>query len=313
MLFKYMKKISVLLCAICTLFILQSCLKLVSDEFPEYKNTPTVNAILRAGEPINLHLTYAGTINAGDFENIDKATVFLFVNNNIADTLQHSVNGFYHSELVVESGKEYRCIIAVPGHDTLRCSQLVPELTPVFNFKDVEIAGYDEEGRSYSAYRFSFQNDKENRNFFEVIRNELVLSREDSVYRLVADNYMVQIEDPVFLNEGIGRGVFSDEILNDPIYTLHYNFYRTYNYRMCKNSVCIEKAPPEFLEFRSVSEDYYRYYKQLELYYLSTHTGFEGTLSVFPLYSNIENGQGIFAAYSFFKTDTIYPFYEHEN
>jgi hypothetical protein len=289
---------------------LQSCLKLVSDEFPEFPKAPTVNAILRTGKPVEINLTYAGTIDSSKIEVIENAQIDLFVDQHFVQSLSYHELGNYQSTVIVEAEKEYQCIIVVPGFDTIRCRQYVPEITPVLHVEYIDTSGFDEEGRPFYAFKLTFPNDKGKKNYFEIDHKRLRFS-EGGPPVFYAQSYMVGIEDPVFLNEGIERSIFSDELLNDSTYTIHYNFYRKYNRTICNEEGCISYAYPELIEFRSVSEDYYRYIKQLELYHLGRLTGFEGNLTAFPLYSNIENGYGIFAAYSYVQTDTIFPAYVH--
>jgi hypothetical protein len=281
----------------------------VSEEFPHFPEKPTVNAFLRAGDPLQVNLTFATTIDSSDIKAIDNAIIKLYVNKQFIQELEYHNNGDYKSASVVEPGNEYKCIIVVPGFDTIKCTQLVPDITPVLNVEYIDSAGFDEESRPYFAFKLTFPNDMDKDNYFEIVRKTIVEDRGESFPYVYVSNYLVAVEDPVFLNEGINRSIFSDELLHDPTYTIHYNFYRYYNSKVCNDDGCINNANPEYIEFRSVSEDYYRYIKQLELYHLGRYSGFEGTLTAFPLYSNIENGYGIFAAYSYALTDTIYPSY----
>ena len=294
-----------------SLLLLQGCLKLVSDEFPHFPEKPTVNAFLRAGDSLQVNLTFATTIDTSDIKVVDNAKIELYVDNQFVQELKYINNGNYKSTTIVEPGKEYKCIIIVPGSDTIKCRQLVPDITPVLKVEYIDSAGFDEESNVYYAFKLTFPNDKTKDNYFEIDHKNIIEKSDDNTPVTYSSKYMVAVEDPVFLNEGINRSIFSDELLQDPTYTIHYNFYRSYNRIMINDGVRTKNAYPEYIEFRSVSEDYYRYIKQLELYNQGRYSGFEGTLTAFPLYSNIENGYGIFAAYTYALTDTIYPSYAY--
>ncbi|MFA9388229.1 MAG: DUF4249 domain-containing protein [Prolixibacteraceae bacterium] len=289
--------------------LLSGCLKLVTDEFPKMEPIPTVNAYLRTGDTLKLHLSLAGTIDTSEIKNVNNADVQLLVNGNFIEKMAYLSEGNYTSHVLIESGKEYECIITIPGLDTVRCKQYIPKVSPIINIEHIDTSGFDEEGHPYAAFELTFSNDQDLDNYYELVLYKLSLDRETNAYTSYWSSWMIQVEDPVFLNEGIEKPVFSDELISDSTYTIHYNYYRHFNTWKCGDNGCTAYSQPEIVELRSVSEAYYLYKKQLDLYELGRYTGFEGTLATFPLYSNIENGYGIFAGYSFAQTDTIIASY----
>ena len=65
---------------------------------------------------------------------------------------------------------------------------------------------------------------------------------------------------------------------------------------------------PVILEIRSVSQNYYKFVKQKYLYDLGRYPEFmAASTTALPLFSNINNGYGIFAGYGSMKSDTIFP------
>ena len=288
---------------------LSGCLKLVTDQFPEMDPVPTVNAYLRTGDTLQLHLSLSGKIDTSEIKNVDNAVIQIQVNGNFVEKMNYLDNGYYSSNVVIEPETEYECIIAIPGRDTVRCKQYIPKVSPILGIEFIDTSGFDEEGHPYVAFELTFSNDLAIDNYYELVLYKLSKDRDSGKYTKYWSDWMIQIEDPVFLNEGIEKPVFSDELMTDSIYTIHYNFYRSWGMKKCGNNGCIVYDQPEIVELRSVNEGYYQYRKQLELYELGLYTGFNGTLATFPLYSNIKNGYGIFAGYSFAVTDTIFPSY----
>lgn len=300
-----MKKTILFPLVILVFVIFTSCLRLVTDQFPVMAPVPTVNAYLRAGDTLQLHLSFAGTIDTTEIVNVDNAEIQLSVNGQFRESMHYLNNGYYSSNVVIEPATEYECIIAIPGTETVRCKQYIPEVIPILEIEHIDTSGFDEEGHPYAAFELTFSNDLIKDNYYELALYYLYFDRDTKTYTSYWSSWMIQVEDPVLLNEGVGKPVFSDELMTDSIYTIHYNFYRHYNSKTCAGSGCIHYSQPEIVELRSVSEAYYNYRKQLDLYELGLYTGFNGTLATFPLYSNIENGYGIFAGYSFARTDTI--------
>jgi hypothetical protein len=66
---------------------------------------------------------------------------------------------------------------------------------------------------------------------------------------------------------------------------------------------------PVQVELRTVCNHYYKFIKQQYLYEVANSTPIfsVGVTSTYNLYSNVENGYGIFAGYSSVKSNIIYP------
>ncbi len=61
------------------------------------------------------------------------------------------------------------------------------------------------------------------------------------------------------------------------------------------------------LELRTISVEYYQYMQSLKLYEDGRFPAFDiGSTAPYNLYSNVENGYGIFAAYASTFSDTLF-------
>jgi hypothetical protein len=266
-----------------SLLAMVSCTELVTDRFPTYDAIPTVNAILVAGEPITMHVSLTGGLDSLPLPNVDNAKVELYIDGKYEEQLQCKDKGIYQSASIVKPEKIYRCKLSIPGFDTVFCSQTLPNPARITNVEWIDKAGYDEFGDSYSAINVSFNNNQSNRCYYEITQSKSKVA--DSSYipeHLIVYSISIMdiITDPVLLHEGLPFAVFSNESIPDSTYTMTLNRFGNLA-----------------VELRSVTYDYYQYQKQ---YYLST-------ISNSPIYSNIENGRGIFAGYSVFTSDTITP------
>ncbi|MEA1878390.1 MAG: DUF4249 domain-containing protein [Bacteroidota bacterium] len=85
--------------------------------------------------------------------------------------------------------------------------------------------------------------------------------------------------------------VFSDELINGQNHELRINFFNIYS----------SKDPHKFvicMHFNTISEEYYRYLKTLELYKRQRNSNiWEDVSEPVGIYSNISNGYGIFGGY----------------
>lgn len=295
---------------IANLIILLSCRELVTDDFPEYDSSPTVNSILVQGEPIKVNLSMAGKLDSLPISTIDNAIVELWVEGKFLENLENTGNGFYNSTDIAEPSKNYTCKVIIPGEDTIVCSQNLPVPSPILKVEHINITGRDEEGTNYPAIKLTFKNDLSGQRYYEVNVKYFVKYsawRDEEGYVEQRSVFLQTITDPVILNEGLPIALFSNEIIRDSTYTLTLN-YTTGQAGSMNGGPYRTTLFPLMIELRSVTCDYYRYKKQYYLYESGrTADGLLNPVTASPLYSNIENGNGIFAGYSVFATDTITP------
>jgi len=291
------------------LFILTSCRELVSDSFSEYPPSPTINSILVARKAIKVNLSTAGKLDSLSLPAINNAEIKLFVDGKFSEALKKSGEGNYTSSIVVEPSKTYTCKVIIPDEDTILCSQTLPEPNPIIKIEHINIAGRDEEGTTYPAVKFTFKNDISKRKFYEVnikyfIKHSAWKDKEG--YMEERSVQISTITDPVLLNEGLPILLFSNELIQDSVYSMTLNYFTGQS--SSSGGSYRTTLFPFVVELRSVTYDYYRYKKQYYLYEQGIWAdGLTNTTAPSPLYSNIENGYGIFAGYSVFATDTITP------
>lgn len=292
------------------LFLTLSCRELVQNDFPEYSSSPTVNSILVHGEPITVNLSMAGKLDSLPLPAINNARIELFIDGKFSEELKKSGEGTYTSSIIVEHSKTYTCKVNIPDEDTIVCKQTLYEPNPILKIEHMNIAGRDEEGTTFPAIKITFPNKTGEQRYFEVFIKYFIKHsawKDEEGYVEQRSARLQTITDPVLLNEGLPIALFSNEIIKDSVYTMTLNYSNG-----CAGSnnggpwrTCLY---PLVIELRSVTYDYYRYKKQYYLYEQGTWAdGLTNTSAPSPLYSNIENGYGIFAGYSVFATDTITP------
>ena len=285
--------------AIFLLLAVSSCRKLVQDEFITPPSTPVINSILIAGKPLEVHTSFTANINASDIETIEDADISLFVDGVFVENLAHAGNGFYLATTIVEEMKTFKCEVAVPDYETIICIDSIPEKPTIFEIEHINEAGRNEEGTTYPAIRLTFANDTSVTLYFEVTIRLFVYEEE----RLA---FLEKITDPLIINEGLPIALFSNQFINDTVYQLTLNY--TTGLESAIDGIWHTVLFPLIVEFRNVSYDYYQFAKSAYLYEEGRYPdGLAAQTSVFNTYSNIENAYGIFAGYSVYQSDTIYP------
>lgn len=271
------------------------CRELVSGDFPQYEKTPVFSSVIKVGNNINVHLSYVADVNAAGIEVVENAKVALFVNGVFTEYLSYAGDGLYESSVMAAEENSYGFEVEIPGYDTITCESHVPKSEEIINVTHIEKAGIDNEGTTYPGVKILFTNNIEEERYYEVV---IKLFRDE--YASIAT--LEKIVDPVLLYEGLPIAVFSNSAIPGETYEL------TLNYTTGHAGSSGTTLFPLVVELRTVSEDYYKYVKQLYLYEIGRYPDGPGSANnSFRLYSNVKNGHGIVVAYSYTATDTIYP------
>lgn len=278
----------------CCILIFVSCRKEVKTKYDDFPPLPVVNSIIVAGEPVQIHLSLTTKINSKEFARIENARILLYVDDIFVEELSYLEDGLYESSTIAEAEKEYSCKVIVPNYDTVFCENKIPQPKRMLDLKYIPVAGLDEEGFPHPGLELTFENDPSQRLYYEV---KIMFPIPKNDYYETPDYeypYIMPNNDPLITREGMNRAVFSNEGITGDSYKLHLN-YKKYG----SDKIAI-------VEFRTVSYAYYQYFKTRYLYEQGYYSDALDGYAPSSLYSNIENGYGIFAGYSLVQSDTIY-------
>jgi hypothetical protein len=293
-----MKKISILI-SLLLIGAFSSCRKLITDEFPDFASKPTVNAIIRAGEPITVHVSLAGKIDSIRLNGVENAVVRLFIDNILVDNLESVGDGFYESELLGEQEKRYAFEIDIPNFSTLRCETFMPKSEFIRSIEHLDDAGRDPDGMPCNALRITFTNNPNQRQYFQLSIMTYVDERIDYwtgdtiPARIGHSVELFNISDPVLLGEGLPIPVFSNRMIRDTVYTMYLEY--------------VNSSPPLLIELRTIDESYYHYLRSVYLYERNIFRNDIGEIyPPYSLYSNVPGGFGIVGSFSRHTYDIIY-------
>lgn len=278
-----------------------SCKKIVQSEFPDIEQKPVVNSIIVQDSTIKINVSLSGKLDSNDLTFVDNATILLYIDDVLAETINHSADGMYISNIIAEPNKKYSSIVKIPGYEDVKCSCKIPPKTDLLDVTLTNLAYIDSEGTIFPSVAIKFRNNPDTLLYYEIAIKNL---RYDSYYERNDDFYasLVGIEDPVLINEGLPIAVFSNQIITGNEYTM------TLNYFTMGTSWNLSHLYPIIVELRSISSEYYNYAQALYLYKEQLgNESIDGRILPLSIYSNVENGYGIFAGYSINATDTIYP------
>lgn len=217
-----------------SLLSLGACRKPVTPyEHPDFAPTPTLNAILTKGQAVWAKVSMAQDLASVHPSPCANADVLLFVDDQFAEQLSYDAEReLYTGQTVALAGHRYAYKVAITGYDTLFAQTQMPEKPTVTHFEIMENATIDENGSLCPAFLISFKNDPEQRLYFSSNIYARFINRYYDIYTHQSNGYVVHggtlytsinTDDPVLLNEGSDRLLFSNEIINDTSYTLKVN------------------------------------------------------------------------------------------
>lgn len=298
---------------------LTGCRKQVSDyEYPDFNPQPTLNAVLQEDQPVWAQVTFAQGLDSVHPAPCTNAEVLLYVDGQFAERLQHVGDGLYVGETLAEALHEYACKVVVPGFDTLFAQTEMPEKPVVSSVEIMENATVDDEGRPCPAFLVTFRTDP-NRNLY--YSSNIYASFKNNYYDAQYHSYLghstesgtmsasINTDDPVLLNEGSDRLLFSNAIITDTTYTMKVNaWFSNHGWGGQHTGGVIERSGKVVVRMHGLSESAYHYMKSQDAFEEpDAYTNlFLGVVTPLNLYSNVENGRGVFAAIAPMTCDTIF-------
>lgn len=290
------------------IFILISCTKKISIDLPKKEPKLVINSFfipftLPYPESFKVKVSQSSPLlDTSTMNAITDATVIISSDNQI-DTMKYNDSLKYYDLgfTFPEAGKNYQLKVIKSGFKTVISNDVVPSKVKMTSYEINPIAGTNDCGDIYSEITINFNDPPNEENFYEVEVSE------DTTFQIFSNDNIITSESyyPSLLSfdaENPEYLLFNDNYINGEKHQLKVFYYpRQYDESDGRyiNSQVI------FLHFRSVSENYYKYKTSL-LQHLYRQQGdiLYGTGEPVNVFSNIENGYGIFAGYQE-DTETI--------
>lgn len=293
--------------------LISGCYREIEVDFPERESLPVANSIFQTDSLISVVLNKTQPILDNGPTAITDALVTLYEDGVEKEMLEYDDGSFTSSE-VAEANKTYRIEVEISNFETVVAEEELVDFPNVIlaSFKDSVYIG--DEGDLFSQLTLEIENTPD-RDYFELdfrlsVRDPKEPENDEESFFSVTSSepyFDSLLNDVVIQNEGLLSYiptdlVFSDELMNAGKHTLRIN------YRPFSSSLYSDNPDEEFvllLTLRKVSKNYYEYKKTLTQH-LDAQFGdiWDGVGQPLPVFSNIQNGYGIFAGYSQ-VTDTI--------
>ncbi len=284
----------IFLCLLCS-----SCREFVQDEFPDFENAVTVNALIGAGDTVKVYLAYTDELNGNPLEIIENAVISMSNQNLVTNNFTHQGNGLYVSDYVAQVNDTFNLTVIVSGEDTVTSSCVVPKPIEIID-ADVEPYGcVNDEGvaipLTYVKIRNNFDNAFYGVVYFKSYVKEPRISED-------LNNPGAYIIDTVFVLNSDYKAIGTIDNINE----LGEFLEKEIEVFKLFDSNRIISVAFQF-KLRTVDYNYYSYLNSIDAFEVSRYTDFSNSYVVpSNLFSNIENGYGIMGAFSEFETDTIF-------
>ena len=300
--------IFLILLAILNLF---SCSTKIELDIPEAPPQIVVNSLITNDSLITVNVCKTVAMLNQGTNCVTNAEIELWVNDNFIENLQQKEDGIYESETTAQIGVNYQIYVDVPNFDRMISSAIIPAPINITQATYIANSYYDQGQVSLaSEVKISFYDPPEITNYYQIsfysyryTEYELnSLTVLDSTISIYYGLYYLNSNDPIIINEGdlqyhIGASrirslIFSDELMNEETSITFLAQIATGNY-----------AVP-IVALKSISHEYYMFQKSLIRHTFNQGMGSVDATNMFlvsnpnDLYSNIQNGLGIFAGYS---------------
>lgn len=286
-----------------------SCTKEIEIEIPKDKPKLVINSFFSPDKNIEVHVSRSSYIYDTVSLPVNNAIVKLYADNNIIDTLIIKNSGIYISKINPDINKEYNLNVLADDYPEVNAYDRIPEKTKIISSSRIENVGISEFDVAYSQLKITFQDNQNEKNFYEIYLvyfykyNPFPYLEEDTIIIATARS---NSDDPAIISEvEIDNSLwhnslfFNDEQFNGQKYTL------SVYYRIILAPYLIEDYTL-YIYFNSISENYYNFKKKSYQYQQNSAGLWNNSGEVVQIFSNVENGYGIFAGYST-DIDTLKP------
>lgn len=285
-------KISSLLLYISSI-LLVSCEEVLNVSIEEEGNTVIVNSAFIPNEPISFEIYKSIPVTNADFRNIeavDGASIILYENGVTVDEIMQKSSA-YQSDFIPQEGKDYSFLITLSDSKKLSGQSYIPKAVKISS----SAVTFDRYNNNVKI-NMRFTDPAETENFYLFTLTTLYKQMDgsfqpydfNSPWIYAASDFSV-VEKNIFPDGKRGL-LFSDKLIDGKEYELVLTMWSDVikgnsPYSTCK--IC--------LQLSSISKDLYLYGKSFVEQNASGMNPFD---EYFNVYSNIENGLGIFAGYS---------------
>jgi hypothetical protein len=286
-----------------------SCIKEVDYLAPPFTSQLVLSSIINPDALIKAHVGKTIAITDTSSAIVENASVFLFENGVPIDTLDYQSDGWYVSDVFPQVGFSYRLETHHPAFSSVSSECSIPPPPQIDSLFFTVGETLDQEGLPITRFTLRLNDPDPNINYYELILyggNPL-----DPTIQPTQLTRITQLDDPTLIadanwNYSPSTLFFSDALFNGMTGEVSFN--------LMWGGYPAAGDPPYYIELRNISSSYYKYLKSWSVHRFnqnSTQNTRDPLTLLFQgdpveLYSNVNNGYGIFGAYNQTLKDATY-------
>jgi len=277
---------------------LSNCTKEIEFDAQDIAPRIVVNSLFTNDSIWSAHISRSvGVLETTSYTTIDNASVNIFDDNaNLVTTLTHQGNGLYTSPtgITPQANQSYTIEASASGYESVNASNSIPSAVPIYQLDTVTSTNND--GETILEATITFQDPPNVSNYYML---EVFVT---GMYYDEWEQDSIEIREPLQIS--------CDDINVETVNRFNFGgFENTYLYLMLKDqnfdgenysltfsviNYAELKEMDLFGEIRLVntSEEYFNYLKSFNMYQRTINNPFATPVQV---YSNVNNGMGIFA------------------
>jgi len=301
-----------------SIIFLSSCQKALEIDYPKLEPKLVVNCLFTPDSLFTLHLSVTTSTYDSSLTFVEDANCSIWNNDKLLDNLIYTENGTYISTIKPETNVEYTLKISHQKYGNIQAKSYCPQKASIDSVYD-QINVYPVEGNinmdnlMYSVLYLNFEDKlKMPQYYFVSLKYRNYPPNEGERWTLhylksydaIIKNEQILEYEPKFLV--FSSSLFTKQNINLEILFIHNS--GTFKKNL-KNVKGFNYPHQLFYKFGTISENYYLYLKSLLKHkYNQNNDIFLQIGDPVQMYTNIENGYGIFAGYNYetlLITDTI--------
>jgi len=212
---------------------------------------------------------------------LNDAKVNLYINGVYSETLILDSAGVYKSIIKAQQGNLYKIEVIHDNYRTISASTYIPNKPQIDTCVFVYDFGVDRNGNNISKLSFTITDIPNEENYYYI----------SGILNEKGEHLMSETIDPIILSE---KQSYGDYIFTDKLFQNGSHIFSFTTNQMYQDTNIFK------IELQSVTLDFYRYFNTLADYkttYINNNY-FNSNAEPPELYSNIENGYGIFYGYN---------------
>jgi hypothetical protein len=291
-------------------FIFISCSKEIEIKIPDQKPAIVVYSTIvpfTLPQPKSLSIEIKKTAHIFDTSNyiVENALVKLFKNNTLIDTIKYSPSTkIYPLNITPKAYENYSVIIETDHSRPLKAITTIPEKVQIIDTTVTPIAYFDETGSVFSEVNITFKDPGNSKNFYELALSDIAFSYDnpDRFYEISTNDNIITSESyyPSLIRFDVNKPkylLFTDDAINGREHTV--NIYYTPPQKIREDDNRYISNHYITIHLRNVTEEYYKFKTTLiQQSYNKQEDILYGMGEPLNIYSNIENGYGLFTGFN---------------